>query len=34
MNMNLRFPESQIGYWASRYTERQREKPHKRTGTD
>ena len=26
MNMNLRFPESQIGYWASRYTERQRER--------
>ena len=24
--MKLRFPESQIGYWASRYTERQREK--------
>ena len=24
MNMNLRFPESEIGYWANRYTERQR----------
>ena len=23
--MNLRFPESEIGYWANRYTERQRE---------
>ena len=26
MEMNLRFPESEIGYWANRYTERQREK--------
>ena len=26
MNMNLRFPESQIGYWSNRYTERQRER--------
>ncbi len=25
MNMNLRFPESEIGYWANRYTKRQRE---------
>ncbi len=25
MNMNLRFPEPQIDYWANRYTERQRE---------
>ena len=24
--MNLRFPESEIGYWANRYTKRQREK--------
>ena len=24
--MNLRFPEPEIGYWANRYTERQREK--------
>ena len=24
--MNLRFSESEIGYWANRYTERQREK--------
>ena len=24
--MNLRFPDSEIGYWANRYTERQREK--------
>lgn len=26
MKMKLRFPESEIGYWANRYTERQREK--------
>ena len=26
MKMNLRFPESEIGDWANRYTERQREK--------
>ena len=26
MKMNLRFAESEIGYWANRYTERQREK--------
>ena len=26
MEMKLRFPESEIGYWANRYTERQREK--------
>ena len=26
MTMNLRFPESEINYWANRYTERQREK--------
>lgn len=26
MKMKLRFPESEIGYWARRYTERQREK--------
>ena len=26
MNMNLRFPESEISYWANRYTERQRER--------
>ena len=26
MTMKLRFPESEIGYWANRYTERQREK--------
>ena len=25
MNMNLRFPESEINYLANRYTERQRE---------
>lgn len=25
MTMNLRFPESEINYWANRYTERQRE---------
>ena len=26
MTMKLRFPESEISYWANRYTERQREK--------
>ena len=26
MKMKLRFSESEIGYWANRYTERQREK--------
>ena len=26
MKMKLRFPESEIGYWANRYTERQKEK--------
>ena len=26
MKMELRFSESEIGYWANRYTERQREK--------
>ena len=26
MKMKLHFPESEIGYWANRYTERQREK--------
>ena len=35
MEMNLRFPESEIGYWANRYTERQREnRPHNERTTE
>ena len=34
MKMRSRFHGSEIDYWAHRYTERQRERPHERTGTD